>query len=213
MTLRLKPRLTPGVITALTLATIVAVWATVLLLSANAAFGTDKPTKTVPANFTTGGVGVASLDPAMVGGSLAGTVTAASNGAPLARITVELYDASQRPKFVTAVATGATARTRSTACCPAATGCASAAAASRIAGTPTPDVGDRGAGARGPAEEAARRLDQAMPGGPGELTTTVVTVDGSAVAGDGRRHWRSTSRTPRRSRSPARPASRWCSPG
>ena len=70
-------------ITALTLATIVAVWATVLLLSANAAFGTDKPTKTVPATFFKG-VSVATLDPAVVGGSMAGTVTAASNGAPLA---------------------------------------------------------------------------------------------------------------------------------
>src|SRR3954452_25337054 len=63
VTLRLKPRLTAGVLTALTLGLIVAVWATVLLLSANAAFGTDKPTKTVPENFTTGGVSVAQLDP------------------------------------------------------------------------------------------------------------------------------------------------------
>ncbi|MEO5898866.1 MAG: carboxypeptidase-like regulatory domain-containing protein [Ilumatobacteraceae bacterium] len=103
MTLRLKPRLTAGLITAMMLALIVAVWATALLLSANAAFGTSSPKKAIPDNFAKG-VDLASLDPVAVGGSMAGIVTAASNGAPLARITIELYDSHD--KFVTAVATG-----------------------------------------------------------------------------------------------------------
>ena len=58
----------------------------------------------MPENFTTAASASPSLDPALVGSTMAGTVTAASNGAPLARITVELWSAASG-KFVTAVAT------------------------------------------------------------------------------------------------------------
>ncbi|MFT3852748.1 MAG: carboxypeptidase-like regulatory domain-containing protein [Ilumatobacteraceae bacterium] len=178
LTLRLRPRLTAGVLTALTLGLIVAVWATALLLSANAAFGSDKPTKTVPGNFA-GGVSVASLDPAAVGGTLGGTVTAASNGAPLARITVEMYGANQR--FVTAVASGSNGAY-------ALDGVLPGRYRLRFRG---PGFEDRWFPDKTSATDAqvvevapkakVDRLDQAMPGGAGELNTTVVTVDGSEV--------------------------------
>ncbi|MCU1504385.1 MAG: hypothetical protein JWM12_3739 [Ilumatobacteraceae bacterium] len=181
MTLRLRPRLTAGLITAITLALIVAVWATALLLSANAAFGTSAPTKALPDNFAQG-VNVAALDPAQVGGSLAGIVTAGSNAAPLARITVELYDANS--KFLTAVATGPDGSYTFVGVLPgryrlrfrgpgfderwypAAT---SAAGAQVIQVEP---------------KKAVEGLDVALPGGSGSLTATVVAADGSAVPVD-----------------------------
>jgi hypothetical protein len=188
VTLRLKPRLTAGLITALTLATIVGVWATVLLLSANAAFGSDKPTKTVPANFTTGGVSVDDLDPATVGGSLEGTITAASTGAPLARVTVELYSAKEQPAsetqespFLTAVASESNGSYTLEGVLP-------GRYRLRFRG---PGFEDRWYPNQTSATAAAvlvvqpkktvPELNQAMPGGPGELSTTVVTVDGSAA--------------------------------
>lgn len=178
VTLRLRPRLTAGVITALTLATIVAVWATVLLLSANAAFGTDKPKKTVPANFSTG-VDVNQLDPAVVGNGVGGTVTAASNGAPLERITIELWNT--RGEFVTAVATASNGTYTFEGVLPGRyvlrfrgpgfedrwypnTTSATSATVLVVKPAPAPPLAG---------------LDEAMVGGAGEMTTTVVTVDGS----------------------------------
>ena len=179
LTLRLKPRLTAGLITALTLGAIVAVWATALLLSANAAFGTDKPTKTVPADFASG-VSVASLDPAKVGGSLAGTVSAASNGTALARITVELWNGTGTT-FVTAVASGSTGDYTLDGVLP-------GRYRLRFRG---PGFDDRWFPDATTATDAEvielaptgkrEGLDQSMPGRAGVLSTTVVTVDGSVV--------------------------------
>ena len=98
-----KARITTGMITSLTLMMVLVIWAGALLLAARAAFGSEPPTKTVGANFVAG-VAVADLDPTTVGGILRGAVTAASTGAPLPLMTVELYNSQN--VFVTAVATG-----------------------------------------------------------------------------------------------------------
>jgi hypothetical protein len=179
MTLRLRPRLTAGLITALTLALIVAVWATALLLSANAAFGTSAPKKALPDNFGKG-VGVAALDPAVVGGSLAGTVTAGSNAAPLARITVELYDS--HGKFVTAVATGPDGGYLFAGVLP-------GRYRLRFRGPGFDDRWYPNATSAGAAQvvqvepkKVVEGLGLALPGGTGSVTATVIAADGSAVA-------------------------------
>ncbi len=110
---------------------------------------------------------------------MAGTVTAASNGTPLARITVELWSASSG-EFVTAVATASNGGYSLDAVLPGRyrlryraegfeerwypdqTSATTAQVLVVITGKPL------------------EGLDQAMPGAPGELTTTVVSVDGSA---------------------------------
>ncbi|MEO5723389.1 MAG: carboxypeptidase-like regulatory domain-containing protein, partial [Ilumatobacteraceae bacterium] len=178
-TLKLRPRLTAGMITALMLATVVAVWAVALLVSANSAFGSSPPKKTLAQNFSKG-VAVGALDPTQVGASLAGTVTAQSNGAPLARITIELYDT--RDTFVTAVATGPDGGYKLGGVLPGryrlrfrAPGyddrwypaALSAADAQVLQVSP---------------KKAIDGLNLALPGGSGVLTATVIAADGSPVA-------------------------------
>ena len=182
VTLRLKPRLTAGVITALTLGLIVAVWATVLLLSTNAAFGTDPPTKVVPENFSEG-VGVGALDAAVFGGSLSGTVTALSNGAPLARITVEMYSASNT-KFVTAVATGDKGAYALNGVLPGRYRLLFRADGFQDRWYPDATTATAAAIIQVQPQKAQGDLDQAMAGNPGALTATVVAADGSAVPVD-----------------------------
>ena len=180
VTLRLRPRLTAGLLTALTLATIVAVWAAVLLLSANAAFGTDKPTKTVPGSFSSGGVSVASLDPSVVGGSLSGTVTAVSTNAPLARITVELW-AGHAETFITAVASGSNGSYKFEAVLPGSYRLRFRAEGFIDQFYPSqPTLTTAQVLVVKPGSEPTG-IDQKMAGLPGSLTTTVVTADGSTV--------------------------------
>ncbi len=89
---RQKPRIPAGALTALTLALIVAVWAVAVLVGVRVAMAPERMTKTVPEGFAAG-VLAADLDPATVGSDVGGVVTAATTGAPLARVTVELVDA------------------------------------------------------------------------------------------------------------------------
>ena len=99
---RQRPRLTAGVITLLTLALIGLLWALAMLFGVSAALAPPAPTKEVPASFSTGGIGVEDLDPAVVGGTVTGTVTAASTGQPVARVTVEAFDRAGRLVAATA---------------------------------------------------------------------------------------------------------------
>lgn len=99
---RQKPRLTAGIITLLTLALIVLLWTLAMYFGVLAAMETDPTTKSVPEAFMTGN-GREDLDPATVGGTVTGTVTAASTGQPVERVTVEAFDA--RGQLVTATAT------------------------------------------------------------------------------------------------------------
>lgn len=175
---RQRARLTTGMITALTLALIIAVWAAGLLFAARAAFGSDPPKKTVAQEFATG-VEVGSLDPSAIGSAVTGTVTAESTGAPLGRITVELYNS--RARFVTAVATGPDGVYRFERVLP-------GRYLLRFRG---PGFAERWyPQAAGPSDgevvevpplETVSGLDVAVPGGDGVLTVTVVTADGAAV--------------------------------
>lgn len=99
---RQKPRIPTGFLTALTLACIVALWALAVMFGVRAAMGTEPAKKVVPEQFATG-LDPATLDPAVVGADVTGTVTAATTGVPLPRITVELFDTRGRM-----VAAGAT---------------------------------------------------------------------------------------------------------
>lgn len=88
---RQKPIFPAGFITALTLAFIIALWAFAIMFGVRAALTSEAPKKTVPVSFAAG-ADPASLDPAVVGGDVAGTVTAETTGLPLPRITVELFN-------------------------------------------------------------------------------------------------------------------------
>lgn len=102
---RQKAWLTPGVLTLLTLALVVLVWAVAMRLGVEFAMAPSDPTKMVPEGFAQG-ISLTDLDPSMpmVGGSLAGAITAQSTGAGVDRVTVEVFDA--RGVMVTATATG-----------------------------------------------------------------------------------------------------------
>lgn len=84
-----KPRIPRGVLTAVILAGIIALWAFVFLFVVQLIRGNDDPAKAVPANWNDGGATEVNL--ADVAGSVRGTVTAATTGEPMARITVEAY--------------------------------------------------------------------------------------------------------------------------
>jgi Carboxypeptidase regulatory-like domain len=88
---RQKPIFPPGFITSLTLAFIIALWAVAIMFGVRAALKTEPPKKTVPITFAAG-LDPAALDASIVGADVAGKVTAATTGLPLARITVELFD-------------------------------------------------------------------------------------------------------------------------
>jgi Carboxypeptidase regulatory-like domain len=83
-----KPRIPRGVLTALILAGIIALWSFIFLFGVGLLRQSD-PTKAVADNFNTGGVQDVPLD--AVAGSALGKVTAASTGDGLSRITVEAY--------------------------------------------------------------------------------------------------------------------------
>ena len=182
VTLRLKPRLTAGVITALTLGLIVAVWATVLLLSTNATFGTTRRPRSCRRTSPRASASAA-LDAAVFGGSLSGKVTALSNGAPLARITVEMYSASNS-KFVTAVATGDTGALRVNGVLPGRYRLLFRADGFEDRWFPDATTATAAQVIQVQPQKAQADLDQAMVGNPGALTVTVVAADGSAVPVD-----------------------------
>ncbi|WP_052666310.1 carboxypeptidase regulatory-like domain-containing protein [Nitriliruptor alkaliphilus] len=88
---RQKAVLTPGVITLLTLGSIVGLWALVMLFGIQSAFGTPDPVKVIPSSFHEG-INQDHLDVALVGGSVTGDLVAASTAAPVERVTVEVFD-------------------------------------------------------------------------------------------------------------------------
>jgi hypothetical protein len=101
-----KPRIPRGVLTALVLAGIIALWATIFLLVANALGGDARPAKATATDFAEGGAPNVPL--AAIAGTASGTVTAATTGEGLPRITVQAFrlDASGDPQPVGSAATG-----------------------------------------------------------------------------------------------------------
>ncbi|MCR6493040.1 carboxypeptidase regulatory-like domain-containing protein [Cellulomonas sp. P24] len=118
LVLRQRSRLSAGVITAIVLLAILGVWASIFLFGVGAILGSDPYTKVAPASFfaatsVAGAAGTAAAAdttasgapagavprtgvlPAGVGGTLAGTVTAASDGLGVGRITVEAWRTSR----------------------------------------------------------------------------------------------------------------------
>lgn len=115
LVLRQRSRFSAGVLTLLVLAAILATWATIFLLGVGKILGTDPFTKVAPASFFAAtaaqgagaagaaGAAPASADapagsvprdgvlPAGVGGTVSGTVTAASDSLGVGRITVEAW--------------------------------------------------------------------------------------------------------------------------
>ena len=86
-----KPRFPAGLLTALMLAAIVALWAVAVFVGVTKSMSSPPSKKTVPAAFAVG-VDPATFDPAVVGADVSGAVTSATTGAPQPRITVELVD-------------------------------------------------------------------------------------------------------------------------
>jgi hypothetical protein len=107
VTLRQRPWLTRGLLTALILVSIVALWAAVFLFGLREVFAADPATKTAPASFfvadivlvgasdtvpaPTGALAKDGSLPSGLGGTIAGTVTATSSGAPVGRILIDAY--------------------------------------------------------------------------------------------------------------------------
>lgn len=100
---RQKARLTAGVITILTLALILTLWAFAMYFGVMFALMGEPDEKSIPESFMEG-VGLANLDPTAVGGSITGTVLATSTGDPLPRVTVEAFDVAG--DLISATATG-----------------------------------------------------------------------------------------------------------
>jgi hypothetical protein len=130
VTLRQRPLISRGLLTALVLAGIVALWAAVFLLGLSHVFSGDPVTKTAPASFfpvaastdpsgTGGADGGGDGDGAPagatpktgllapgVGGTISGTVTAGSNAGPVGRILVQAYRMGREgPVLVSSAAT------------------------------------------------------------------------------------------------------------
>ena len=89
VTFNQKPRIPRGVLTFLLLAAIIALWATIFLLVANALGSDDSPGKATASKFKDGGA--ANVPLAAIAGAASGKVTAATTGEGLARITVEAF--------------------------------------------------------------------------------------------------------------------------
>ncbi|WP_420121037.1 carboxypeptidase regulatory-like domain-containing protein [Nakamurella sp.] len=106
--LRQRPWITRGMLTAFILVAIVAVWAAIFLFGLRQVFATDPVTKSAPASFFPTDIALqAATDrqadaaapagalpkdgslPSGLGGTIAGTVVAASDGGPVGRILVE----------------------------------------------------------------------------------------------------------------------------
>lgn len=119
LVLRQRPLVSRGLLTALILLGIVGLWASVFLLGLTQVFSGDPITKTaVPTLFVTdyqpaaqggsppGTLPKTGIVPPGVGGVVTGTVTAASNGAPVGRILVNAYrDGKDGPVLVSSAAT------------------------------------------------------------------------------------------------------------
>lgn len=121
--LRQRPLVSRGVLTALILAGIVALWAGVFLLGLTKVFSTDPMTKEAPASFfaassvdgltgtgqspaPAGSLPKTGQVPAGVGGEITGTVSAVSNRQPVGRILVQAVRISPSgPKVVSSAAT------------------------------------------------------------------------------------------------------------
>lgn len=129
--LRQRPLISRGLLTALILASIVALWALAFLLGLSQVFSNDPMTKTAPTSFPTstvvtegaggdeaaGGTTTApavpagalpktGLVPPGVGGAVSGVVTATSNQEPVGRILVQAYRTGRRgPVLVSSAAT------------------------------------------------------------------------------------------------------------
>jgi hypothetical protein len=104
-----KPRIPRGVVTALILVAIIALWAFVFLFVVQFLRGNAAPAKSVPKNWNEGGTRDVNL--ADVAGTVSGTVTASTTKDGLARITVEAYRlrtgaASETPELTASAATG-----------------------------------------------------------------------------------------------------------
>ncbi|MCU1486160.1 MAG: hypothetical protein JWN67_2906 [Actinomycetia bacterium] len=100
-----KPWIPRGLITILTLACIIGLWAFVVTAGASLVLNRDKLTKTVPAAFL---VGLQDFSGATVAGSMTGTVTAVNDGSPVERMTVEAYRIrTGRQQLIQSGATGA----------------------------------------------------------------------------------------------------------
>lgn len=84
-----KPRIARGVLTALILAAIIALWALIFLLVVQFLQSRDAATKAVPDSWNAGGAKDVPLE--RVAGTVTGRVTAASTGEGLARITIEAH--------------------------------------------------------------------------------------------------------------------------
>ncbi|MGH9134809.1 MAG: carboxypeptidase regulatory-like domain-containing protein, partial [Ilumatobacteraceae bacterium] len=84
-----KPRIPRGVLTVMVLVGIIALWATIFLLVANALGGDARPAKAVATEFASGGA--ANVPLAAIAGTASGEVTAATTGDGLPRITVEAF--------------------------------------------------------------------------------------------------------------------------
>lgn len=130
VTLRQRPLVSRGLLTALILAGIVLLWALVFLLGLTQVFTGDPMTKTAPASYfaasadaggtpgAEGAGGAAAAPPGAtpktgllapgVGGTVSGTVTATSNGGPVGRILVQAYRMGREgPVLVSSAATQA----------------------------------------------------------------------------------------------------------
>jgi hypothetical protein len=104
-----KPRIPRGVVTALILIAIIALWAFIFLFVVQLLRGSAAPAKSVPTNWNQGGTREVNL--ADVVGTVSGSVTASTTGDGLARITVEAYrlrtgTASDKPELTASAATG-----------------------------------------------------------------------------------------------------------
>lgn len=100
-----KPRVPRGVITTLILASIIVLWALIFLFAIRYLRAGADPAKAVPATWAKGATEVGLAD---IAAQVNGTVTAASTGEPLPRITVEAYrsDKDGKPVLVGSAATG-----------------------------------------------------------------------------------------------------------
>ena len=83
-----KPWIPRGLITILTLLLIIGLWAAVFTAGAELVLSRDELTKTVPAAFL---VGEQDFSSAAVAGTMSGTITSATDGQPVERMTVEAY--------------------------------------------------------------------------------------------------------------------------
>lgn len=102
-----KPRIPWGVITALILALIVALWATIFILVISMMRNDSSRSKAVPANWNEHGVQAVPLD--LIAASMTGTVRAASTGAPLPRITVTAFRLKPENGAMTSESSGSAA--------------------------------------------------------------------------------------------------------